>query len=501
MKYILLFSLLSCTLAGLAHRVGDPIYYNVKDYGARGDERSLEGGFINKAIAAAAAKGGGTVYFPAGKYLTGSIRLQSNITLLVDQGAELVAAPVSAENGYDEEETGSTNGFQDRGHSHWHNSLIWGERLHDVSVIGSGLINGTNLYKGSPKDKDTRQSANKAIALLLCRNVLIRDVSILNGGWFAILATGVDNLTLDNVKMDTNRDGVDVDGCKNVRISNCFVNSPYDDGICLKSSFALGYARPTENVTITNCQVSGYDVGTLLDGTYKRTYNTKYHYAPTGRIKFGKESNGGFRNIAISNCIFEYCGGLAIESVDGAVIEDVTVSNITMRDVVNDPIFLRLGARMRGPAGTPIGQLRRIAISNIIAYNVDPEGACTISGLPGHTIEDVSLSNIHLYFRGGGSADSSNNDIPEREAKYPEPGMFDCSPAYGAFIRHARNISLTDVKFGTMQPDRRPAVRMDDVQGVFFHHVVCATTDGSPAIILKNVSGMIYSKSPDLENR
>ena len=118
-------------------------------------------------------------------------------------------------------------------------------------------------------------SGNKAIALKLCRNVLLRDVSILNGGHFALLATGVDNLTIDNVKIDTNRDGFDIDACRNVRISNCSVNSPNDDAIVLKSSFALGYARANENLTITNCLVSGYDIGSLLDGSYKR--NTKRH--------------------------------------------------------------------------------------------------------------------------------------------------------------------------------------------------------------------------------
>ena len=184
-----------------------------------------------------------------------------------------------------------------------------------------------------------------------------------------ILATGVDNFTLDNVKFDTNRDGVDIDCCKNVRVSNCFVNSPYDDGICLKSSYALGYARSTENVTITNCQLSGYDEGTLLDGTYQRSDNPQYHFSPTGRIKFGTESNGGFKNITISNCVFDYCRGLALESVDGALLEDVTINNITMRDVVNDPIFIRLGARMRGPADTPVGEIRRVIISNIVSYN------------------------------------------------------------------------------------------------------------------------------------
>src|SRR6185436_180623 len=107
-------------------------------------------------------------------------------------------------------------------------------------------------------------------SLKLCRNVILTDLTVLNGGHFAILATGVDNFTVDNLKMDTNRDGIDIDCCSAVRVSNCTINSPFDDGICLKSSYGLGFAKSTDDVTITNCQVSGYDLGTLYDATYQR---------------------------------------------------------------------------------------------------------------------------------------------------------------------------------------------------------------------------------------
>ena len=207
----------------------------------------------------------------------------------------------------------------------------------------------------------------------------------MHGGHFGILATGVDNLTIDNLKIDTNRDGMDIDCCRNVRISNCSVNSPWDDGICLKSSFALGYARATETVTISNCMVSGsFEEGALLDGTFQR-FATDAKVPRTGRIKFGTESNGGFKNITVSNCVFDGCSGLAIESVDGAVIEDVSVTNITMRDVMSAPIFLRLGARMRGPAGAAVGVLRRV---NLEQYYVSCARARSrigsiLAGIPG----------------------------------------------------------------------------------------------------------------------
>ena len=170
--------------------------------------------------------------------------------------------------------------YQDYGHNHWHNSLLWGEDIHDFSITGTGLIWGKGLSFGAGRAArgnypiyiaEQPGVGNKAIALKNCRNVLLRDFSILKGGHFGLLLTGVDNLTIDNLKIDTDRDGMDIDCCQNVRVSNCTVNSPWDDGICPKSSYALGYARPTRNVTITNCWVTGcYELGTVLDGTFKR---------------------------------------------------------------------------------------------------------------------------------------------------------------------------------------------------------------------------------------
>ena len=334
--------------------------FNVKEFGAVGDGKTLDSPAINKTIEAASSNKGGTVYFPAGTYLSTSIHLKSNIAIYLDQGATILAADPKDGYKYDLPEENKWNEYQDFGHTYFHNSLMWGENIENISILGPGLINGEGLVRsgsqsrshedqealkgkappgmemgpfGYPSAGDYVESGwgNKAIALKLCRNVILKDFSILHGGHFAVLATAADNLTVNNLKIDTDRDGIDIDCCKNVRVSDCFVNSPFDDGICLKSSFPLGYARATENVTITNCQVSGYDEGTLLDGTFKREYNKYSHNSPTGRIKFGTESNGGFKNITISNCVFDYCRGLALETVDGALLEDVTISNITMQ--------------------------------------------------------------------------------------------------------------------------------------------------------------------------
>jgi len=463
--------------------------YNVKNYGVKGDGKQLDSPAINKAIEAAAKAGGGTVYFPAGTYLSGSIRLKSNIALYLDEGAVIVAIQdTSAYDKAEPNEWGDKYQYQDFGHSHWHNSLIWGENLENISIIGPGLIYGKGLTRFLPQDKLPNSLGNKAIALKNCNNVILRDISILHGGHFAILATGVNNLTIDNLKIDTNRDGIDIDCCSNVRIINCYVNSPWDDAICLKSSFGLGYARPTENVTISNCWVSGgFEEGTLLDGTYK-PIGQGYRANFTGRIKFGTESNGGFKNITIANCIFESCQGIALETVDGALLEDVTITNITMRNIISAPVFLRLGSRMRGPEGVPVGKLRRVIISNLVAYNTRPSYCSIISGIPGHDIENVQLSNIQIYCTGGGTKEMAAKEPPERENAYPEPGMFGSTPAYGFYVRHVNGIVFDNVQISYDGEEARPAFYLNDVKNAEFLHVKAKRQDGVPEFVLRNIS-------------
>ena len=519
--------------------------FNVRAHGALGDGRTLDSPAINRAIEAAAAAGGGTVCFPAGTYVSFSLRLKSNITLHFDAGATLLAAtPSAALGGYDApepNESGDKFQYQDFGHSHWHNSLIWGENLENISITGPGRIDGTKglvrnaggggrgsgpngtAPRGSPPATPPSPlptpsapagpvAGNKAIALKNCRNVTIRDVSILLGGHFALLATGVDFLTLDNVKVDTNRDGFDIDACRHVRISNCSVNAPGDDAIVLKSSFALGFARACEDITITNCAVTGFDAGSFLDGTFKRTMERAADRdGPTGRIKFGTESNGGFKNITIANCTFERSRGLALETVDGGIIEDIAITNITMREITSAPIFLRLGNRARGPEGTPVGAIRRVRISQIIVSDADPRYPSLIAGLPGHPIEDVTLSDISITHRGGISLDQVAQqpaDLvnmfflrgpgltgprdpfapPEQEKAYPEPSMFGLLPAHGLYVRHAKNLHIRDFSVAFTSADTRPAVVLDDVAGVTFDRANLQRAPDAATFVLRGVT-------------
>jgi parallel beta-helix repeat protein len=547
--------------------------YNIRSFGAKGDGVVLDSPAINKAIEAANAAGGGTVFFPAGNYLSVSIHLKSNVSLYLDQGATLVAADPGSGAQYDAPEPNEFDHYQDFGHTHWHNSLIWGEDIHDVSILGPGRIWGKGLSRGQatrpstgpfagrggvvfngadinaqaagrrgtgrapvtevaggarptnnaptgrsafpedptfygggrggaggpgiapgpnqtyPSTRDTLAAGigNKSISLKNCHNVILKDFSILHGGHFGILVTGVDNLTIDNLKIDTNRDGMDIDSCKNTRISNCSVNSPWDDAIVLKSDYALGYPRAQENTTITGCFVTGgFDEGTLLDGTWHRS-TVDYRSARTGRIKFGTESNGGFKNISITNCVFDYCGGLALETVDGGNIEGVVINNITMRDIVNMPIFIRLGARARGPNNPPPGTISHVDIGDIVCTNSVGRYASIITGLPTQDIQDVRIHDIRIIQQGGGNDTDATTRPQERETAYPEPSMFGTTPSWGFYIRHVDGIEMSNITLTYVNEDRRSPFFLTSVKNADFHNIKASHPTDVPLFDLHSV--------------
>ena len=487
---------------------GTKSVFDITLFGAKGDGTTIDTPAINNAIEAANKAGGGTIRIPAGTYACYSIRLKSNVALYLEQGATLLAADMPPEGlpnggGYDPAGPKTAwDAYQDYGHNHWHNSLIWGEGIHDVAILGPGLIWGKGLTR-SDKPSQLPGAGNKAIALKNCFNVILKDFSILKGGWFGILATGVDNLTIDNLKIDTDRDGMDIDCCRNVRVSNCSVNSPYDDGICPKSSFALGYARPTENVTITNCYVTGaYQVGGMLDGSWKRWPADTRVTSPTGRIKCGTESNGGFKNITISNCVFDGCRGFALESVDGALLEDITFTGVTMRDCTNTPIFLRLGRRMRGPEGIPVGTLRRIIISNVVSYNSASRlsGGGIIAGLVDHPIEDIKIHDIYLEHRGGGTAEMAARIPEEQEKTYPEPTMFGDIPANGFYVRNVKNIEFSNIEVAWARPDARPVFSINNVAGAEFFRIKTPKSLSAPVFALNKVEDFQVAGSRNVQD-
>jgi polygalacturonase len=483
--------------------------FNVRDFGAFGDGTNLDSLAIDRAIDSAAAAGGGTVLVPAGNYLCGSIHLRSNLHLVIDAGAVILGAPQKV-NAYDETEPYSLGGYQDGGHCYFHDSLIWGENLTNVFITGNGMINGGGLVSSdrildrmcgfddwqhpTTNSLPPVRLGNKAIALKLCRKVLIRDITIYHGGHFAILVTGCDNLTVDNVTMDTDRDGIDIDCCRNTMVSNCRINSPNDDGLCPKSTYALGEPRLTENLTIVNCQVSGFQEGTLLDGTCKpsRGHN--------GRIKFGTESSGGFRNCTVANCTFRSCHGLALEEVDGGIMENITINNLAMTDVPDYAIYLTTGKRNRTPDLTTVSRMRNILISNVVADGVGKMSGIQVMGLPEAPLVGIRLENIRFISRGGGSVKDATIVPKELGTGYPEPGKMGTLPAYGIYARHVHDLELANINVSFATNDLRPAAAFADIDGLDIDHLQTQVAGGVKAARFgEDVRNLTIRNSPSIQ--
>lgn len=459
MRQLMLFWALLCAVCALAKD------FNVRDFGAKGDGNTLDSPAINAAIDSAVACGGGRVVLDAGTYLSGSIRLKSNVELHLSAGATILAAPASMK-AYDASESFDFPEYQDGGHTYFHNSLIWAEGQTNVSITGRGTIDGKGLTK-----KDTERAGvvsggsigtgDKAIALKLCRNVLIRDVTIYRGGHFAIIITGCELGTIDNVTIDTNRDGIDIDCCNFITVSNTKVNTPNDDAIVLKASYALKKAVPCQNILVSNCVVTGYKLGCLLDGTH---VPEKVNWV-CGRIKLGTESNGGYRNIAITNCSMEWSSGLAFEEVDQGRMENIVVNNIAMNHVHHYPIYITTGCRNRGPKDvTEPSYGADISISNVTALDVDSLAGIIITGMPGVPLRRISLSDINIEYRGGGDASLRKKSYREQGTNYPEPRWAGPTPAYGLYARHVDGLTVRNVKFRLQRPDARKAVVLEDVR-------------------------------------
>lgn len=446
--------------------------YDVRNFGATGDGKTIDSPAIDRAIVEASAHAGDTVYLPEGKYNCYSIHLKSDITLMLHREATILAAAPVGELGYDLPEFNKDSIYQDFGHSHWHNSLIWGEDLHDVTLCGEGLIDGTGvLTRGSGRSRNSRVVANKSLAMKNCKNVEIRGLRFLNSGHFSMLLTGVDSLLIEDVVIDTNRDGIDIDCCEDVVVRRCQVNTLNDDAIVLKCSYALGWAKPTRNVVVEDCDVSGYDVGTYMDGTRQTTVSVvPDRDGPTGRIKLGTESSNAFKDILVHNCRFTHCRGIAIETVDGAALENVEFSDITMRDICNSPIYIRLGNRMRSPEGTAPSSINDVRISNVTVKDADCRYACLIYGMEGYPIRNVTISNLSVEYRGGLSMQDyeeqrgRNTFFTSRgESTYPEPSAHGIQPAWGWSLQHVDGLTLRNVQMTLIAPDERPKIFQKDV--------------------------------------
>lgn len=389
--------------------------FTVRVHGAKGDGMTKDTKAVQRAIDACAAKGGGTVYFPPGVYRCGTIHLRSGVTLWLDNGATIMGSPFRRD--YERYEELDFPNDADVETTYFRHSLLFGEDIERVAIAGFGTIDSNFTRRGGPK----------AISLKRCRFVEIRGIRILNCPNYAISLLGTDFVNIDGVTiLNGFADGIDPDSCRNVRISNCHIET-VDDAIVPKASFSLGERRSCENITVTNCYLS----------------------TRCNAFKLGTESGGDFKYITVSNCVMSglkgyspALSGVALETVDGANLEGVAVSNLTMVDV-RAPIFLRLGNRGRDMEVPVPGTLRNVVISDIVAVRASL--ACSIAGIPGHNIENVTLSNIRMEFIGGNPRQPSAVPVPELEANYPESAMFGPLPAYALFVRHVENLTLSNI--------------------------------------------------------
>jgi len=447
-----------------------PVSYNILDYGAKGDGSKLNTKAIQSAIEACSASGGGTVYFPAGKYLTGTLFLKSHITLHLESGAVLVGSKDS--NDYPIT-VSKIRSFTD---NYTNKSLIYADGLENIAIVGQGTIDGNGASFNFDELRKTDIYASLIarpylIRIINCKKVQVKDVTMLNSPMWVQHYLACEDVNIDGVTVHSRvnfcNDGIDIDGCNRVRISNCNISS-LDDAIVLKSTLD----RPCKNVTITNCIMS----------------------SKCNAFKLGTETNGGFENITLSNCtVYDTeLAGISLQIVDGGTLSNVSVSNITMNNV-GGAISIRLGNRARtfkeNMATLGIGTLSNVIISNIQATNVGKIG-CSITGLPGHPVKNITLENIRLLFEGGGTAEHAHSEVPEIPENYPQFDMFGILPAYGFFCRHAENLTFNNVEMDFISPDARPAIIFDDITGLGIYRIKARVTGNEPLIASKDVKNM-----------
>lgn len=448
--------------------------FDIKEYGAVGDSVTLDTKAMQKAIDACTKAGGGTVKVPEGKFLIGTIILKNNVTLSLDYGAFLLGSLNIAD--YDanlrtprEESNGQC--------------MIYAEDASNIAIDGLGVIDGRGTAAAFPRDDLNKNPRPRLVRMENCKQVRLHGVTFKRPAFWGVHLVDCINVHVDGIKIrsrnnNANNDGLDIDGCQNVLVENCNIDSG-DDGICLKSSL-----NPCKNIVVRNCVVS----------------------SNTAPFKLGTSSRGGFIDVSVTNCYFYNCpmGGIKLQLVDGGKLENIAISRITMKNV-GSPIFIRLGNRGRiyenfkaqiqdanvKPEGAPVGSLKNVRISDIVAEVTieDPEksehvvyrgsekpksnvitdrlraqsGPIMIAGIPGHYIENVTLENISISYPGLGTDKDKKNAVPEDIARYPEQFFFGVLPAWGAYIRHAKNITFKNVKMQTRTTDAREEIVTDDV--------------------------------------
>ncbi|TWU38885.1 Exo-poly-alpha-D-galacturonosidase precursor [Novipirellula aureliae] len=485
MKQRIIFNLLLFVVASISSMAYaetiQPKVFNIKTYGAIGDGVAMETEAVQKTIDACHDAGGGVVWVPAGDFQIGTIILRSNVTLSLDYGASLLGSTKLADYPTDKLSRAREGGPH---------CLIYAENAKNITIEGLGVIDGRGTHENFPRKGGTNSGVRpRLMRLESCEDLTFSGVTYKRPAFWGLHLIDCKNIHFDAVTLrfrnnNFNNDGLDLDGCENVLIENCDLSAG-DDAICLKSSL-----NPCRNIVVRGCRAD----------------------SNTAAVKFGSSSRGGFIDISITNCHFHDCpmGAIKLQSVDGGRLENITISRIVMKDVGN-PIFLRLGNRnssfgVRSERGQRAddasenvftGTLKNVRISDLVAevtvedrekameavyrsikmetapYVTDKEkgraGPIMITGIPGHSIENVVLENVKISYPGHGTEEDAKRVVAEDEDRYPEQFFFGVLPAWGAYIRHAKNVEFKNVELTLRGDDARQKIVLDDVQDFVNH--------------------------------
>ncbi|HTG66275.1 MAG TPA: glycosyl hydrolase family 28 protein [Flavobacterium sp.] len=473
----------------------------ITNYGAKADGKTLNTIAIQKAIDAAFKNKGGCVVFPKGEFLSGSIQMKSNVSLRLEEGAVLLGS-TNPKDYYKMDFPGRPDSPKKDDNSQM--ALLLAHKASNIKLYGKGKIDGQGLQLAlnidslhhtgiavDPNYSIRRNRPNETMRPKLfrfsqCDNVVIEGLQVGAASCWGLSFELCSNLSLDGLKVVNrsywNNDGIDITDCKNVKVTNCDLDTA-DDGICLKSYYP-GYAN--DGIYISNCTIK----------------------SSASAIKFGTASYGGFKNVVIKDIqVFDtFRSAIAIESVDGAVIENISVSDINAVNTGN-AIFIRIGQR----SGEKAGSIKNVSIKNIKVQvpfgrpdiNYDLRGPevdffhnpfpSSIVGIPGYKIENVSLENITISYPGRATkgmayvALNRLDQVPEVIKEYPEFSMFGELPAWAFYVRHANGVSFKNVKVSLDDTDFRPAFVFDDVQNLNMEQIDLPKGK-KEQLVLKNVS-------------
>lgn len=440
--------------------------YNIQNFGAKGDGQTINTKAIQKAIDKC-SETGGQVVIPKGVFMSGTLYLKNNVEIHVDAGATLKGSPSFRD--YPDNRPHYINAFtySRSGISGTNKAFIFAERVKNISLTGKGTINGSGDSPEFNLGNDDRPESKRRPCMLLildCKNIKVTDLTLTNSAYWMQNYMGCDGLKLQRLTIynqtNYNQDAMDLDA-KNVLVEDCNIDVD-DDGICFKSHDRY---RIPENMIVRNCSIA----------------------SNCNAIKFGTMSIGGLKNVTITNCIIhkastdrirhwqktlQFIGqpisvisGVALECVDGGVVDNIHISDIKMSDV-QTPIFIVLGNRSRKQAGDsshPKSQLKNIFIKNIVAETCSKMPS-SITAYPGTYVQNIHLDNISITTMGGGTLTEAGILLKENTTGYPENRMYgQVYPSSGFFIRHVDDLTANNITLNLNQPDARPALILDDV--------------------------------------